>query len=163
MNSLNNSNGFQTKIWGPPAWFFLHLIAQNYSPQRKSEYLKFFNSLTGVLPCGSCRDNYSKILKEIPIEGALKTRELLVRWLFMVHNRVQSDIYEKTKKDSDKPYYKNTEKDLLESVRFYEQFRAQCVSNMYGCVIPRRGARKRSTIKIKAFLKPRRSSAFLVD
>ena len=45
-----NKNGFQTKIWGSPAWLFLHCIAFNYTPDKKSSKT-FFLSLAHVLPC----------------------------------------------------------------------------------------------------------------
>jgi hypothetical protein len=42
---INNSNdGFQTKVWGSPLWFFLHIISLNYSPKKKKWIQKVFRS-----------------------------------------------------------------------------------------------------------------------
>ena len=59
---LNNTQGFQTTVWGPAAWLFLHCIALNYQTKQKRVYKLFFKNLGGVLPCGSCRDNYHRTI-----------------------------------------------------------------------------------------------------
>ena len=140
----------QTKVWGAPAWLFLHCIAMNYSVERKKSYIKFFKYLGDVLPCGKCRENYkSHIRGEYKItDNIMSSRRRFSKWLFLLHNRIQLDIYEKSGKDCEKPMYSNSNKDFLRVCRFYEGFRAKSCKNMYGCVVPKDGMRKRSKIDI---------------
>lgn len=164
MKSFDNINGMQTNVWGPPAWLFLHCIAANYTPDKLQGYLMFFESLKYVLPCGACRKNYTRILKEVyPLKKSVfKNRKTFCTWLFMLHNQVQRDIYAKTLNVRDKPKYKDTRKDFLVTVRFYEQFRAKCTKDSYGCTIPLKGSRKRSKIKILPFLKRKKVNSIQI-
>lgn len=148
---MNNPNGFQTKVWGPAAWFFLHMVSFNYMPEKAKEYKRFFTSLKDVLPCGACRENYSKLLKTMPMDDSLNSRNDFAFWLFKVHNRVANDIYSKTKLNSDAPIFTNSKSDFKKVVDFYENFRAKCTKNAYGCVIPVKGSRKMCKIKVVPF------------
>lgn len=160
---FQSKNGFQTKVWGPPMWMVLHMIALNYSPEKKNGYKKFFNSLKYVLPCGACRDNYKKILKtKLPLDDyVFKCRQSMAMWSFLLHNQVQKDIYNKTNKEHDKPKYKDTKKDFYKAMQFYESFRAKCTKTSYGCVTPLKGTKKRSKIQIVKYSAPRKTDAIL--
>ena len=151
-----NKNGFQTKVWGPVAWMFLHIVAQNFNPKKKgmkSGYYAFFKSIGDILPCGACRNNFKKITKSGSLKldyNVLSSRRKLCFWLFKLHNRVQQDIYDKTKKQSDKPIYKDSMTDFSKVYNFYEKFRAKCQTDKtsYGCTIPYIGVRKKVKINI---------------
>ena len=153
---MAEKQGMQTKVWGPPAWVFLHTVAQNYDPSKKGMkdgYRSFFKSLRHVLPCGKCRHNYSKIIKIQDTrfnEKVLGSRKNLSYWLFKVHNKVQYDIYKKSGLSRDKPKYSNTIKDFNKVYAIYEGFRAKCssVKDSYGCTVPEIGRKKRSKIYI---------------
>lgn len=154
--TVMNKNGFQTKVWGPPIWFFLHIISQNYNPEKpfmRKGYFNFFKNLQYVLPCGACRDNYSKIISKGPLKltyDVFNTRETLSYWTFALHNKVQEDIYMKTKKKYNKPKYQTTKKDFETTYKFYEKFRAKCTSDnsSYGCTVPMFGIKKRVKINV---------------
>ena len=60
MNKIDK-NGFQTKIWGAPAWIFLHCVAFNYTPEKYVDYELFFRNLANILPCKTCRENYTLV------------------------------------------------------------------------------------------------------
>jgi len=148
---LNDSNdGFQTKVWGSPLWLFLHISSLNYSPDKKAGYKRFFKALQYVLPCGACRTNYKKILKEkLPLNDyVFSCRESMAMWVFLLHNQVQKDLYSKTNITSDAPKYKDTKKAFFKAMKFYEPFRAQCTKNSYGCITPVKGTKKRTKIQI---------------
>lgn len=147
---IDSKNGFQTKIWGPPAWFFLHIASLNYSPERKKGYKKFFTSLVDILPCGKCRTNYKKILKSKKLtDDVLSSRRKFARWLFEVHNRVQYDIYESSGNPEHRPIFKNTDKDFMKAMMFYEKYRAGC-SVTHGCMEPKKGKKMKSVVNISA-------------
>ena len=85
----------EPKIWGPPAWNFLHTVTFNYpekpSYKDKSNYYDFFHNLQFILPCELCQSNYQKHLKEYPISPYLDSKKTLVEWLIHIHNLVNKD------------------------------------------------------------------------
>jgi hypothetical protein len=130
-----STNGFQSMIWGPSAWLFLHCITLNYEPTKHSdiEYLNFFKSLQFVLPCGTCRTKYSELISGPTFKlklSVFKSRESLAFWFFQVHNHINL-------RTGKKLVYSN---DLIGFERmkmFYEQFRAKCdekTKSERGCV-----------------------------
>ena len=150
---MTSTNGFQTNVWGPMAWTFLHMITLNYNSERKNDYMNFFKSLKGVLPCGACRKNFKEIIngddkKYKLTDDKFKDTKSLSYWLFIVHNKVQEGIYSRTKNKWDKPVYKNTKEDYKKAMKKYEIMRAKCYRNSYGCTIPKSGSRKRAEIHI---------------
>ena len=163
MSKFSN-NGMQTNVWGPAGWLFLHCIAANYTPDKAQGYMMFFNSLKYVLPCGACRKNYTRILKEVlPLKKSVfKNRKTITLWLFMLHNQVQRDIYSKSLNIRDRPKYKDTREDYASVMRFYEQFRAKCTKDSYGCVVPLKGGRKRSKILILPLIKRKRANSIKI-
>jgi len=151
---MESLNGFQTNVWGPMMWTFLHMSTLNYNPSRKKEYMIFFKSLSSILPCGACRTNYKNIItgKEYKTKlsnDKFKSRESISLWLFYLHNAVQREIYKKTHNKFDQPKYTDSKKDFKIAMSTYELFRAKCSEKSYGCTIPEKGGRKRAEIHIK--------------
>lgn len=101
----------QSDKWGKSGWIFMHTISFNYpdKPTQKDmeNYKFFFTNISEVLPCKYCRESYKNFIMEIPIEPALKSRKLLTRWLYKIHNKVnnklrkQGLLHEKNPKYSD--------------------------------------------------------------
>lgn len=81
------------KVWGPPVWTALHLIALGYpsdpdGPTRDA-YRAFFASVGPVLPCAMCGDHYADNLVALPIDSALASGgRALFDWTVALHNRV---------------------------------------------------------------------------
>jgi hypothetical protein len=67
-----SANGYAPRIWGPKLWFIMSLIASNFPliPSRADSlsYYRFFDNLRRVLPCKSCRDEYTKMITSHPDE-----------------------------------------------------------------------------------------------
>ena len=87
---------FDSKIWGPPMWFFLHTSAMCY-PIRPSEVTKkkfydFFQNLHLFIPVESMGSYFSKLLDEYPISPYLDNRESLIRWVWFIHNKINEKL-----------------------------------------------------------------------
>ena len=82
-------------IWGPKFWFSLHSVSFTYpfSPdiQDKERYKNFFGLLEHLLPCVLCRKNYSKNIRNYPIDGHLDSRKSLAYWVMDIHNTVNME------------------------------------------------------------------------
>lgn len=144
---LNSKNGFQTKCWGPPMWFVLHLISLNYDPALKKGYVSFFKSLQYVLPCKACRINYANAIQShstLKLTNVVfESRYNLALWLFRLHNYVTECNKNET------PMFKNTKTDFEKVVRSYSRFRASCQlptkTSHGGCNKPTKGGFKVKT------------------
>ena len=114
-----SGDGFQTLIWGPPMWHFLHTMSFNYpvnpSQEDKEHYRDFVLSLQHVLPCKYCRENLKTNFKSLPLTmSEMKNRETFSRYMYELHELVNRML----KKKSNLTYCDVRER--------YEHFRARC-------------------------------------
>ena len=79
-------------IVGPPLWRSLHAITFAYSdtptPEQRAAVISFFESLTALLPCTECQQNFVRELAHSPLRDHVHNRDTLSRWLVDLHNRV---------------------------------------------------------------------------
>jgi len=83
-------------IWGKSAWIFLHSITMTYPvcPSESDKYnmKTFFMTLGNVLPCPTCKGNYTKHMEELPLTNEiLNSKEYLIKWLIDFHNLINKD------------------------------------------------------------------------
>ena len=82
-----------TRFWGPSGWRFLHQITFAYDPKtQKTEIRTLFENLPFVLPCKFCRAHLTQHMKKESLESALQSKETLSKWLYEIHNRVNSKL-----------------------------------------------------------------------
>lgn len=141
----------QTSVWGPVGWGFLHCIAHGF-PELPHEfdvesglpigttaakYKNFFLSLGHVLPCKYCRESYLSYVQDTP--PLTESRASLTRWLWEIHNRVNTKLG-----------VKYDEADFNTVCAKYESFRASCSDpSSLGCTTPdTNGTKKRSRVII---------------
>jgi hypothetical protein len=82
-----------TRFWGPSGWRLLHSITFAYIPHTdKIPVREMFTMLPFVLPCKYCRTSLSEYMDRHPLEPALESRATLTRWLWKIHNEVNSKL-----------------------------------------------------------------------
>jgi hypothetical protein len=83
---------YNKEKWGPKAWNLLHSFSTNKIPQnKKHNYYIFYTTFTYILPCIVCSDHYYDIIYNIePLEEENITRLYIKKWIFKVHNIVNS-------------------------------------------------------------------------
>lgn len=126
-----SNDGFLTKVWGPPAWFFLHTVSFNYpnepTEEDKKHYKEFIENLQFVLPCKYCRINLVKNLKQKPIKVRdLINRENFSRYVYELHELVNTMLNKKSNLSYD---------DVRNR---YEHFRARCSQEEKKIVLPKK-------------------------
>lgn len=130
----NQGDGLQTRVWGPPFWFVLYCFAANYkqSPtaQDKADAAQFLISFGKILPCGACRENFPKNVREAGCsQKDFANRDALFHFVYRLHNCVTNAVQKK-----DLTYTAETAR------LFMESFRAKCSkdkgSKEMGCVEP---------------------------
>ena len=141
----NSNNGFSTYVWGPCMWYFLHTMSFNYpvkpTAADRKHYMGFLKSLQYVLPCKSCRENYTINIKSKGCKlnmAVMKNRDTLSRWMCKIHNTINTQIG------------KNKDVKFEDCRDFYEQFRARCdkpkKGKHGGCSKPYHNAIKSRTV-----------------
>lgn len=158
----NSNMGMLTSVWGPSMWHTLHTISFNYpvkpTKQQQRQYCDYFLSLENVLPCGYCRKNYGKNLKETKFcKSIFKNRNSLSRWVYKLHNHINQML--------GKPKYLT-----YTAIRDrYENFRAHCRVNEKpvkskkekGCIEPLHGVKSKCVLKIVP--KDKKCPTFFMD
>lgn len=81
----------EPSLWGRELWISLLNIAEVYplNPDdiTKEQYLKFLVSLSDVLPCFKCRDNYKNHISIYNPD--LSSRDSLKKWLHIIYNKTR--------------------------------------------------------------------------
>jgi len=100
-------DGFSTSTWGPHAWVFMTLVAANYPLRPTLDdatwYYTFYQSLGHVIPCGECRREYCKMIRQSKNPNLRLTKERFIQkpgekpgaarkrvftWVIRIHNDV---------------------------------------------------------------------------
>ena len=130
----NENNGMMTKVWGPPAWIFLHCVTFGYpiNPDEfdkqnnqiegttRMRYIQFFRDIQYIFPCKYCRQSYGDFLEQEPIDA---------------ENRLSL---------SKTSYSDASFKDIKKR---YENYRAKCnKGKQIGCTIPINGKKLKSMV-----------------
>lgn len=84
------SRNISPKIWGPSGWKFIEAVTKGFDPnvQNPGDLISFVNSLGGVLPCTSCRNNWPQTLAKYPIEPYIES-DSLPQWFSLVREEVR--------------------------------------------------------------------------
>jgi len=133
-NSLiNSNNGMNTKIWGPKLWDFLFISILGAFPVKidkynndhikiKKHFKKMLLSLEYTLPCVYCRDSYKVFIKKHNIKPFLKSRLLLLYWLYRLKDMVNKKLINQENKkflELSKNFTNKNELSLLRKEIFY--------------------------------------------
>ena len=97
-----SSAGVDPAFWGPGTWRLIHSVAQAYPiAPTKADKLKtahFYFSLAEVLPCATCRRDFTYIMKQSPMrltKEHLASRDALYKWTVAVHDAVNQKLGKK--------------------------------------------------------------------
>ena len=97
----SSDDGMLTTVWGPSLWHTLHTMSFNYpvkpTNKNKREYKQFIYGLRCTLPCGKCRKNLKKNLKDLPLTNKdLKNRYTFSRWMYNLHELINKMLKKKS-------------------------------------------------------------------
>ena len=147
----NSNDGMLTTVWGPGTWHFLHTMSFNYpvnpNPTQKRQYRDFVLSLRGVLPCGKCRHNLTRNLRDLPLRHRdMKSRTTFSKYMYRLHEKVNKMLG----KSSGLTYADVRDR--------YEHFRSRCndkpttepqpSKKESGCTNPMYGKKSKCILKI---------------
>jgi hypothetical protein len=83
---------YDSHIWGPHFWFFLHTIAINY-PERANDvtrrkYYDLMQNMPLFIPNVEMGNRFSRLLDQYPVTPYLDKRESFIRWTVFIHNKI---------------------------------------------------------------------------
>ena len=85
------------KTFGPHYWGAIHTAAAN--TEDFEGYVQFIDSITKILPCESCRENFKKNVEKHPVH------ENLFKWSVEIHNMVNFET-QQSQMTYEQAYYK---------------------------------------------------------
>lgn len=161
----SSRQGMVTDVWGPAAWLFLHTMSFNYPVQptadQRRQYRAFILGLQHTLPCGKCRENLKKNLRQMPLTmRRMESRATFSRYMYDLHEKINCMLG----KPSGLTYEQIRDR--------FEQFRSRCSTTKSGssveptprergCTEPLAGVKKKCVIHIVP--KTKRCRSFTID
>jgi hypothetical protein len=89
---INKRDSYDSHIWGPHFWFFIHTIAMNYpdypNEVTKRKYYDLMQNMPIFIPNTEMGNKFSRLLDEYPVTPYLDKRESFIRWTVFIHNKM---------------------------------------------------------------------------
>jgi hypothetical protein len=87
---------FDSEVWGPHYWFFLHTVAESYPMHpndiTKRKYYDLIQNMPLFIPDSEMGDKFSKMLEKYPVSPYLDNRDSFVRWVHFIHNKINMKL-----------------------------------------------------------------------
>jgi len=82
---------FESKIWGPYYWGFLHTVAHSYphTPNEvtRRKYYDLIMNMPIFIPVPEMGDRFSEMLDKYPVTPYLVNRDSFIQWMHFIHNK----------------------------------------------------------------------------
>jgi hypothetical protein len=83
---------FDSKIWGPHYWFFLHTIAYKYpetpNDNMKRKYYDLLINFPLFIPDENIGKEFALLLDKYPFVPYLDKKDSLIIWVNFIHNKI---------------------------------------------------------------------------
>ena len=108
-SKYESKSGLSTKSWGPSGWYFLFSCIMGGYPVKydnknkdhrviKSHFKNMLLSLGYTMPCIFCRESFRDFCKQLPIDNFLSGRIELMKWLYVIRNKVNEKLIKQEQK-----------------------------------------------------------------
>lgn len=88
------------KVFGPPAWNFLHTLSLNYpiNPDNNTRLgcISFIQGLAWLLPCKYCSQHARDFVSGVDLQGVSSSRDKLFEFFWNFHNSVNTRLGKRT-------------------------------------------------------------------
>jgi len=83
---------YDSRVWGPHYWFFLHTVAMSYPANANSvtrrKYYDLIHNFPLFIPNAEIGNEFSRLLDKYPVSPYLGKRESFIRWTVFIHNKM---------------------------------------------------------------------------
>ena len=87
---------FDSNVWGPHYWFFLHSVAESYplfpNEITKRKYYDLIQNFPLFIPNIEIGNKFSNYLDKYPVSPYLVSRESFVKWMHFIHNKINVSL-----------------------------------------------------------------------
>lgn len=87
---------YNSEVWGPHYWFFLHTIAHSYpnvpNDVTKRKYYDFIQNLPMFIPNSDIANNFSHMLDKYPVTPYLDNKDSFKKWMHFIHNKINEQL-----------------------------------------------------------------------
>lgn len=87
---------YDSEVWGPHFWFFLHTIAYNYpkTPNEvtKRKYYDLIMNIPLFIPDVEIGKKFSTLLDKYPITPYLGNNKDFQKWMHFIHNYINKSL-----------------------------------------------------------------------
>ena len=82
------------KYWGPATWTLFHVLAEKLTNDNLVKpIIQLIKTICSCLPCPTCREHSTTILKHYSLYHTINTREDLKRFIWEFHNQVNKKLH----------------------------------------------------------------------
>jgi hypothetical protein len=82
---------YDSSVWGPHYWFFLHTVAESYpmnpNSVTKRKYYDLIQNMPLFIPIVEMGNKFSELLDRYPVSPYLDNKDSFVRWVHFIHNK----------------------------------------------------------------------------
>ena len=87
---------YNSEVWGPHYWFFLHTIADSYpnvpNDVTKRKYYDFIQNIPMFIPNSDIANNFSQMLDKYPVTPYLDNKDSFKKWMHFIHNKINVSL-----------------------------------------------------------------------
>jgi hypothetical protein len=100
-------------VWGPHYWFVIFTIGMTYPTKpnniSKKKYYEFIQNLPLFIPNSDISEKFGKLIDKYPVTPYLDSRDMFLRWIHFIHNRINIILGKKeiSFEDALAKYYEN--------------------------------------------------------
>lgn len=85
---------YESHIWGPHFWFFLHTVAFSYPEYpneiTKRKHYELIQNMPLFIPDDRMGNRFSRLLDKYPVSPYLGKRDSFIRWTVFIHNKMNA-------------------------------------------------------------------------
>lgn len=122
---------FDSTVWGPHYWFFLHTVAESFplTPNQisKRKYYDLIQNFPLFIPTPEIGNIFSNLLDKYPVSPYLVSRDSFVRWVHFIHNKINVSLKKPELSlvvalDKYRSYYKPTPMLFIEKITMRKHY-----------------------------------------
>lgn len=98
-SASTQKNLYDSKVWGPWYWGFLHTASMTYpknpNASTQKKYFDLIQNFHLFIPVESMSGEFSRLIQKYPVSPYLDKKESLIRYIHFIHNKMNERLEKK--------------------------------------------------------------------